>query len=112
MAFPLRPNDISDAVCRRMATATIPGAQNGRRGGAGPVRGLLGGSTSPAAFVSCVGGHGQMGRTFRRVSWRSVFVPVDPEQLLSSWSALDQAADRFPVPLGVQGFCWLMPASQ
>jgi len=34
-----------------MATATSPGAQTQRRGGAGPVRGLLGGKTSPAALV-------------------------------------------------------------
>jgi hypothetical protein len=33
-----------------MATATNPGAQTERRGGAGPVRGLLGDKTSPAAF--------------------------------------------------------------
>ena len=31
-------------------TATSPGAQTERRGGAGPVRGLLGGKTSPAAL--------------------------------------------------------------
>jgi hypothetical protein len=35
-----------------MATATYPGAQTERRGGAGPVRGLLGGKTSPAAFFA------------------------------------------------------------
>jgi hypothetical protein len=28
----------------------VPGAQTERRGGAGPVRGLLGGKASPAAF--------------------------------------------------------------
>jgi len=33
-----------------MATAAHPGAQTERRGGAGPVRGLLGGKTSPAAM--------------------------------------------------------------
>src|SRR5262249_39628821 len=31
-----------------------PGAQTGRPGAVGPVRGLLGGTTSPAAFVSSV----------------------------------------------------------
>ena len=31
------------AVCDIMVTATSPGAQTERRGGAGPVRGLLGG---------------------------------------------------------------------
>ena len=34
-----------------MMTATLSGAQTERRGGAGPVRGLLGGKTSPAALV-------------------------------------------------------------
>jgi hypothetical protein len=33
----------SEAVCPIMATATYPGAQTERRGGAGPVGGLLGG---------------------------------------------------------------------
>jgi hypothetical protein len=39
-----------EAVCRRMVTAAFPGAQTERRGAAGPVRGLLGGSTPPAAL--------------------------------------------------------------
>ena len=34
-----------------MVAATCPGAQTERRGDAGPVRGLLGGKTSPAALV-------------------------------------------------------------
>ena len=34
-----------------MAKATFPGVQTERRGGAGPVRGLLGGKASPAALV-------------------------------------------------------------
>jgi hypothetical protein len=33
---------LSEAVCLRIVTATFPGAQTERRGGAGPVRGLLG----------------------------------------------------------------------
>src|SRR5215469_13966046 len=33
-----------------MMMATHPGAQTERRGGAGPVRGILGGKTSPAAL--------------------------------------------------------------
>src|SRR5205823_7906512 len=40
------------AVCPRMATATHSGAQTERRAGAGPVRGLLGGKASPAAFAT------------------------------------------------------------
>src|SRR5262249_32594686 len=36
-------------VCSLMTSATLPGAQTERRGGAGPVRGLLGGKASPAA---------------------------------------------------------------
>ena len=35
-----------------MMMATSPGAQTERRGGAGPVRGLLGGKASPAAFFA------------------------------------------------------------
>jgi hypothetical protein len=34
------------------ATGSVPGAQTERRGLAGPVRDLLGGETSPAAFSS------------------------------------------------------------
>jgi hypothetical protein len=40
----------SEAVCFRMGAA-YPGAQTERRGGAGPVRGLLGDKASPAALV-------------------------------------------------------------
>ena len=38
------------AVCDIMVTATYPGAQTERRGGAEAVRGLLGGKASPAAL--------------------------------------------------------------
>src|SRR5258708_12037980 len=38
-------------VCATMETSS-PGAQTERRGDAGPVRGLLGGKTSPAALLS------------------------------------------------------------
>ena len=47
----MREDSLGEAVCDRMATATHPGAQTERRSDAGPVRGLLGGKTSPAAFV-------------------------------------------------------------
>src|SRR5262249_52288192 len=47
----------SPSVCGRM-TATCPGAQTERRGGAGPARGLLGGKkTAPAALCFGLGGH-------------------------------------------------------
>src|SRR5262249_51703673 len=39
------------AVCDIMVTATYPGAQTERRGGAGPVRDLLGGKASSADFL-------------------------------------------------------------
>jgi hypothetical protein len=39
-------------VCGIMATATHPGAQTERRGGAGPVRGLLGGKDLTGRFSS------------------------------------------------------------
>jgi hypothetical protein len=39
------------AVCVKMVKVTSPGAQTERRGGAGPVRGLLGGKASPAALL-------------------------------------------------------------
>jgi hypothetical protein len=38
-------------ACVRMKRSSAPGAQTERRGDAGPVRDLLGGETSPAAFV-------------------------------------------------------------
>ena len=46
---------ISEAVCLIMVKATSPGAQPERRGGAGPVRDLLGGKASPAAFLVALG---------------------------------------------------------
>src|SRR5262249_46609544 len=49
-----KPHDgfsFSDAVWGRIAFVGRPGAQTERRGGLGPVSGLLGGSTSPATFV-------------------------------------------------------------
>src|SRR6516225_3777006 len=39
-------------VCSMVTTATFPGAQTERRSGAGPVRGLLGGKTPPAALLT------------------------------------------------------------
>jgi len=39
-------------VCRITNPATDPGAQTERQGDAGPVRGLLGGKASPAAFLT------------------------------------------------------------
>jgi hypothetical protein len=45
------------AACGRMTRSSAPGAQTERRGDAGPVRVLLGGGTSPAAwFFSFIGG--------------------------------------------------------
>jgi hypothetical protein len=41
---------LKQAVCDIMATATYPGAQTERRGGAGPVRGLLGGKGLTGRF--------------------------------------------------------------
>src|SRR5262249_39813799 len=43
---------LSKAVCLRMVPAYLPGAQTERRGGAGPVGGLLGGKPSPAALLA------------------------------------------------------------
>jgi hypothetical protein len=42
---------LSRTGLRYNETATVAGAQTERRGGAGPVRGLLGGKTSPAALL-------------------------------------------------------------
>src|SRR5262245_26040186 len=42
-------DSFSQAVCSKMERSP-PGAQTERRGGAGPVRGLLGGKASPAAL--------------------------------------------------------------
>jgi hypothetical protein len=41
---------ISKAVCLIMVAATFSGAQTERRGGAGPVRGLLGGKDLTGRF--------------------------------------------------------------
>src|SRR5262245_40835423 len=41
---------VGDAV-RESVKCTYPGAQTGRRGGAGPAGGLLGGKTPPAAVL-------------------------------------------------------------
>src|SRR5262245_28606819 len=46
---------LSETGLRSHDKAIAPGAQAERRGGAGPVRGLLGGSTSPTAFDSSGG---------------------------------------------------------
>jgi hypothetical protein len=45
---------LKQAVCVIMATATYPGAQTERRGGAEPVGGLLGGKDPTGRFVSGV----------------------------------------------------------
>src|SRR5262249_16613712 len=42
---------LSESGLRFNGNGTLPGAQTERRGGAGPVRGLLGGKASPAALV-------------------------------------------------------------
>ncbi len=54
---------------------TDPGAQTERRGGAGPVRGLLGGKTSPAAvFVSSFGERGMSDPWFFLMPHRSSLI--------------------------------------
>ncbi|HKB34894.1 MAG TPA: hypothetical protein VKD72_00475 [Gemmataceae bacterium] len=44
-------NFLSGAVCGTVGKDNAVGAQTERRGGAGPVRALLGGENAPAAFV-------------------------------------------------------------
>src|SRR6516162_3982262 len=69
---------LSEAVCVRMVAATLPGAQTERRGGAGPVRDLLGGKALPAALFFCprsVGEKPSVGLSLRSGSGYS-FLPA------------------------------------
>src|SRR5260370_8187436 len=109
-----------------MVTATYAGAQTERRGGAGPVRGLLGGKDLTGRLrlpLPESGDKGQKCRTLLRVSrlWLishssgGETLPGGPrrsEEDALVVGAQGRAADRVSVPLEGQGFSWIRLASQ